>query len=247
MISTRVDPPWSLARFRVRNQLVEIRAADLRFTTEETVVFLKEVMVSDLSVDNVAGLEERTGISPAQKEDIKAKVKDVQTPVIEAGKKMEKETSLLVCLAVWVDFICGLLFEQNHTGETKLIRQHKGEFDVLWQSGPVYRFNLRWGRGIMLDFLIHAAEIAGGKLRNTFATLDRVWIVLLLARELLRYMSFYWKMVRPSITSFLTEVSMSKKLHVQLALAVRSKDSQCYIKYRLRICRGALRLLGSLH
>jgi len=31
IISTRIDPPWPLARLRARNQLVEIRAADLRF------------------------------------------------------------------------------------------------------------------------------------------------------------------------------------------------------------------------
>ena len=35
VLSTRVDPPWPLARFRARNQLIEIRAKDLRFTTEE--------------------------------------------------------------------------------------------------------------------------------------------------------------------------------------------------------------------
>src|SRR3990172_466632 len=35
VVSTRIDPPWPLARFRARNQLVELRARDLRFTTEE--------------------------------------------------------------------------------------------------------------------------------------------------------------------------------------------------------------------
>ena len=33
IVSTRTDPPWPLARFRARNQLIEIRAQDLRFTS----------------------------------------------------------------------------------------------------------------------------------------------------------------------------------------------------------------------
>ncbi|RPJ25029.1 MAG: hypothetical protein EHM33_15880, partial [Chloroflexi bacterium] len=60
VISTRVDPPWPLARFRARDQLVEIRAADLRFTTDETAVFLNQVMGLNLSAENVAALEART-------------------------------------------------------------------------------------------------------------------------------------------------------------------------------------------
>lgn len=39
VLSTRVDPPWPLARLRARNQLVGIRAANLRFTIEETDAF----------------------------------------------------------------------------------------------------------------------------------------------------------------------------------------------------------------
>jgi len=60
VISTRVDPPWPLARLRARNQMVEIRAADLRFTTEETAAFLNQVMGLSLSTQDVAALEART-------------------------------------------------------------------------------------------------------------------------------------------------------------------------------------------
>ena len=60
VVSTRVDPPWPLARFRARNQLIEIRAADLRFTTEETAAFLNQVMGLNLSAEDVAALEART-------------------------------------------------------------------------------------------------------------------------------------------------------------------------------------------
>ena len=60
IFSTRVDPPWPLARFRARGQLLEIRSADLRFTVEETAMFLEQVMSLHLSDENVAALEERT-------------------------------------------------------------------------------------------------------------------------------------------------------------------------------------------
>ncbi|MFN2198421.1 MAG: LuxR C-terminal-related transcriptional regulator [Anaerolineales bacterium] len=60
VISTRRDPPWPLARFRARNQLIEIRAQDLRFRIEETAVFLNHTMGLDLSFEEVTALEERT-------------------------------------------------------------------------------------------------------------------------------------------------------------------------------------------
>ncbi len=60
VFSTRVDPPWPLARFRARNQLIEIRAVDLRFTTDETAVFLNQAMSLNLSAENVSALEART-------------------------------------------------------------------------------------------------------------------------------------------------------------------------------------------
>jgi LuxR family maltose regulon positive regulatory protein len=60
LVSTRTDPPWPLARFRVRNQLVEIRAQDLRFNVEEAAEFLNRTMGLTLSADDVAALDART-------------------------------------------------------------------------------------------------------------------------------------------------------------------------------------------
>ncbi|MGW8251393.1 MAG: AAA family ATPase, partial [Anaerolineales bacterium] len=60
IVSTRTDPPWPLARFRARNQLIEIRAQDLRFSGEEAAEFLNDTMGLNLAVDEVAALEERT-------------------------------------------------------------------------------------------------------------------------------------------------------------------------------------------
>ena len=57
---TRADPPLPLSRLRARGELVEVRAADLRFTTDEAEVFLNEVMGLQLAPVLVAALEART-------------------------------------------------------------------------------------------------------------------------------------------------------------------------------------------
>jgi LuxR family maltose regulon positive regulatory protein len=44
VLITREDPPLPLARLRANNQLTEIRAGDLRFTSPESEHFLNEVM-----------------------------------------------------------------------------------------------------------------------------------------------------------------------------------------------------------
>lgn len=60
VIITRSDPPLPLARLRARSQMVELRAADLRFTTLEAAQFLNECMGLRLDENSVAVLEERT-------------------------------------------------------------------------------------------------------------------------------------------------------------------------------------------
>jgi LuxR family maltose regulon positive regulatory protein len=59
VIATRADPPLPLARLRARGELVELRAADLRFTPEEAAEFLNQSMGLRLSAAQVAALEER--------------------------------------------------------------------------------------------------------------------------------------------------------------------------------------------
>jgi LuxR family maltose regulon positive regulatory protein len=60
ILSTRAEPPLALARLRARGQLVELRPADLRFTSDEVAAFLCQVMGLDLSAADVVALEERT-------------------------------------------------------------------------------------------------------------------------------------------------------------------------------------------
>ncbi|MCU1636920.1 MAG: helix-turn-helix transcriptional regulator [Cryobacterium sp.] len=59
-IASRSDPPLPLARMRVRGELTELRAADLRFSPEETAVFLNRVMGLRLTAEDVDALETRT-------------------------------------------------------------------------------------------------------------------------------------------------------------------------------------------
>ncbi|MDY6875742.1 MAG: BTAD domain-containing putative transcriptional regulator [Chloroflexota bacterium] len=56
---TRVDPPLPLPRLRVRGQLLEIRAAELRFTDEEMTTFLRQAPGPNLSPAEVAELTTR--------------------------------------------------------------------------------------------------------------------------------------------------------------------------------------------
>ena len=57
---SREDPPLGLARRRARQQIVEVRASDLRFRAEETGSFLQNVMGLTLDPRQVTVLEERT-------------------------------------------------------------------------------------------------------------------------------------------------------------------------------------------
>ncbi|HET7799049.1 MAG TPA: LuxR C-terminal-related transcriptional regulator [Humibacillus xanthopallidus] len=59
-LTTRVDPPLPLARLRARGELLEVRAADLRFTPDEAEAFLNHVMDLGLEPRLVAALEART-------------------------------------------------------------------------------------------------------------------------------------------------------------------------------------------
>jgi LuxR family maltose regulon positive regulatory protein len=60
IITTREDPNLPLARYRSRGQMMELRAADLRFTPTESAEFLNQVMGLSLSTEDISALETRT-------------------------------------------------------------------------------------------------------------------------------------------------------------------------------------------
>ncbi len=60
VMATRTDPHLPLPRLRARGDLVEVRAADLRFTTEEAASYLNGVMGLELGSGDVRALDGRT-------------------------------------------------------------------------------------------------------------------------------------------------------------------------------------------
>ena len=60
VIASRADPALPLARLRARGELVEVRAAELRFTPDEAAAYLNGAMGLVLTAHDVAALEART-------------------------------------------------------------------------------------------------------------------------------------------------------------------------------------------
>ena len=60
VIASRADPPLALARLRARGQLAELRAADLRFSSNEAAALLSEAAGLDVSASALSVLEART-------------------------------------------------------------------------------------------------------------------------------------------------------------------------------------------
>jgi LuxR family transcriptional regulator, maltose regulon positive regulatory protein len=60
MVATRVDPPLALARLRASGELVELRIAELGFTSAEAGQLLGEAMGLELTADQTERLWERT-------------------------------------------------------------------------------------------------------------------------------------------------------------------------------------------
>src|SRR4051794_8680727 len=60
VLAARADPALALARLRGRGELVEVRAADLRFTPDEAAGYLNGVMGLALTPEDVEALEGRT-------------------------------------------------------------------------------------------------------------------------------------------------------------------------------------------
>jgi len=60
VIATRADPPLPLPRLRARDQMIELRLSDLRFTPDEAEAFLNQAMRLGISSDDAAILAART-------------------------------------------------------------------------------------------------------------------------------------------------------------------------------------------
>jgi LuxR family transcriptional regulator, maltose regulon positive regulatory protein len=60
ILSSRVEPPLPLARLRARGSLVELRAADLRFTSDEAFALLHDALGIQVTPEQAGVLETRT-------------------------------------------------------------------------------------------------------------------------------------------------------------------------------------------
>ncbi len=60
VLATRSDPPFMLARLRAQGQMLELRAADLRFEAEEAQAYLNERMALGLSANALSSLTQAT-------------------------------------------------------------------------------------------------------------------------------------------------------------------------------------------
>ena len=60
VVSSRTEPPLPLPLMRVRRELVELSAADLRFTAEEAAAFMNQIMGLNLSAAEITTLESLT-------------------------------------------------------------------------------------------------------------------------------------------------------------------------------------------
>ena len=60
VLLSRTDPPLPLSRLRVRHQLMDIRADQLRFTQDEIAAFLNDAMGLTLSAHDLSSMEMRT-------------------------------------------------------------------------------------------------------------------------------------------------------------------------------------------
>jgi LuxR family maltose regulon positive regulatory protein len=60
VLISRADPPFPLARWRVRRLLTEVREHDLRFNGEEVAAFLHQMLQVELAPADIAALEQRT-------------------------------------------------------------------------------------------------------------------------------------------------------------------------------------------
>jgi len=60
VLGSRADPPLPLARLRARGELLEVRAADLRFTAHEAAAYFHDAMGLTLTAGDVDALEART-------------------------------------------------------------------------------------------------------------------------------------------------------------------------------------------
>lgn len=121
---SRVDPPMPLGRWRVRGQLTEIRADDLRFNEEEAAQFLNQTMRLNLTTEDIHTLESRT----------EGWVAGLQLAALSL-QKSSNPSEIISAFAGSNRYVADYLTDEV------LSRQHESLRDFLLKTSLLERFN----------------------------------------------------------------------------------------------------------
>jgi LuxR family maltose regulon positive regulatory protein len=146
VVGTRADPPLPLARMRARGELVEIRAADLRFTDDEAATYFRDVAGLELDATAVEALASRT----------EGWVAALQL----AGLSMQGRDDV-------AEFIAGF------AGDDRYIVDYLVEEVLQRQTDPVRSFLLRTSILARMNASLCDAVTDGDEARATLEELDR--------------------------------------------------------------------------
>ena len=127
IITSRTDPGFPLSKLRVRGELVEIRAKDLRFGTAEAAQFLQGNMSLSLSAEQIGALEART----------EGWVAGLQMAALSLRGR-EDTAAFVDAFAGSHRFVLDYLVEEVLTNQTDDIRQFLLQTSILDRvSGPL--------------------------------------------------------------------------------------------------------------
>lgn len=167
----RVDPPISLSRLRVGGLIKEIRQSNLRFTKEEVVIFLNDLMGLELSPEDITALQLRTegwiaslhlaALSLHDREDKKEFVSAfsgshhyiIDYLVDEVKSRQPEEIQTFLCRTSILDHLCAPLcdavLEISNSNEILLLLERANLFLIpLDDERRWYRYHHLFG-----DFL----------------------------------------------------------------------------------------------
>ncbi len=126
IIISRQDPPLSLSRLRAREQIIEIRQADLRFTLDEASAFLNTHTSLNLTEADVVALETRT-----EGWAVGLQLAAIALQSAQTGAHQVETPRLIQSMTGNNRFILDYLVEEVLTGQPAMIRDFLLQTSVL--------------------------------------------------------------------------------------------------------------------
>ena len=126
VLISREDPPLALPRLRVRGQITELRAQDLRFTVAEASQFFNQVMGLNLAPDWIAALEART----------EGWIASLQLVALSLQGRSQAQTEAFIR-----DFGGSHRYVFDYLAEEVLVQQPPEMQTFLWQTAVLDRFH----------------------------------------------------------------------------------------------------------